>query len=250
MLYDGLNHHEFARPGTTGRRIRDVFIQPVSGGRNRLWFDWGGDSLYIELPFQKGNPLDDTGAKYMPEFVIESSEIDMGTASKLPKFIQDLTATTANLNGSGIRIDVDYKVDDDTEWKNPAKSFLRSPEDTVRLRLANINKFSYRLRGQTNNQLVSPDIRGIVPSGFSRSPRLRILECEAKIQSFTVGGKKQEAKDVINWLDEMSESPYLVHVNSKFEQLDDFDAILHMPNAYPVKANPERDVVTFTLLVV
>lgn len=250
MLYDGLNHHEFARGWASGRRIRDVFIQPVSGARNRLWFDCGGDSVYIELPYNKGNPLDDTGMKYMPEFVLESSEIDMGTASKLPKFIQDLTATTKNLNGNGIKIDVDFKVDAETTWKNPSRAFLKSPEDEVKLRLVNINKFSYRIRGSTDNQLVPPDIRGIVPNGFARSPRLRILECEAKIQDITVNGKVQKAKDVFNWLDEMSEFPYPVQVNSKYHQFDDFEAILQMPNAVTLKASPERDFVSFTLLVV
>jgi len=250
MLYDGLNHHEFARGWASGRRIRDVFIQPVSGARNRLWFDCGGDSVYIELPYNKGNPLDDTGMKYMPEFVLESSEIDMGTASKLPKFIQDLTATTKNLNGNGIKIDVDFKVDAETTWKNPSRAFLNSPEDEVKLRLVNINKFSYRIRGSTDNQLVPPDIRGIVPNGFARSPRLRILECEAKIQDITVNGKVQKAKDVFNWLDEMSEFPYPVQVNSKYHQFDDFEAILQMPNAVTLKASPEHDFVSFTLLVV
>jgi hypothetical protein len=252
MLYDGLNHHEFARGLASGRRIRDVFIQPVSGGRNRLWYDCGGDSIYIELPLNKGNPLDDTGIKYQPEFVLESSEIDMGTASKLPKFIRDLTATTKNLNGSGIRIDVDYQLDENTgttTWKNPNKSFIKSPEDTITIKASNIRKFSYRIRGRTDNQLIPPDLRGLVPSGFSRSPRLRILECEAKVQSSVVNNRNQTAKDVMAWLDEMSESPYLVHVNSKFEQFDDFDAILHMPNLSSLKADPEKDLVSFTLLV-
>jgi hypothetical protein len=254
MLYDGLNHHEVSRGLFSGRRIRDVFIQPVSGARNRLWFDCGGDSIYIELPYNKGNPLDDTGSKYMHEFVLESSAIDMGTASKLPKLIQDLTVTANNLNGNGIRIDVDVKFDEDvgTAWTvddNLYKSFKTSPEDSVKIGKSNIRKFSYRLRGQTDNQLVPPDITGIVPSGISRSPRLRILECEAKIQTSTINGKKQKAEDVTNWLDEMSESPILVHVNSKFDSFDDFDAILHMPAQYPIKAVPERDVVVFTLLV-
>lgn len=252
MLYDGLNHHEVARGLFSGRRIRDVFIQPVSGSRNRLWFDCGGDSIYIELPYNKGNPLDDTGMKYMHEMVLESSEIDMGTASKLPKFIQELTATTKNLNGNGIKIDVDIQIDDAVgtlTWTNLYRAFTKSPEDIIKIGASNIRKFAYRLRGQTDNQLVPPNISGIVPSGFSRSPRLRILECEAKVQDVTVNGKKQKAADVVNWLDEMSESPYLVHVNSRFGPLNDFDAILHMPAVYPLKATPEKDVVVFTLLV-
>ena len=106
LVYDGLNWHEMMR-GFANKRIRDVFIQTVSGGRNRLWIDHGGDSIYIEMPYLKGNPLDDTGMSYMHESVVESAIIDMGTASKLPKYIKELTVTADNLDGYGKRIELD-----------------------------------------------------------------------------------------------------------------------------------------------
>jgi hypothetical protein len=134
--------------------------------------------------------------------------------------------------------------------EKPFSFFYEQPRRYNQTSVSNINKFSYRLRARTDNQLIPPDIRGIVPSGFSRSPRLRILECEAKIQDVVINGKPQKAKDVMTWLDEMSESPYLVHVKSKYEQFNDFDAVLQMPTSYALKALPERDMVAFTLLVV
>jgi hypothetical protein len=163
MMFDGLYWHEFARAWAAGKRIRDVAIQVVSGGRNRLWFDCGGDTCYIELPSNKGNPLDDTGVRYMHEAVVESCEIDMGSASKLPKYIESLTATTKNLNSQGIRIDVDYQMDDGigltgiNNWME-AGSFYKSPEDTVKIREGNLNKFAYRLRLQTDNSATPPDL--------------------------------------------------------------------------------------------
>jgi hypothetical protein len=252
MLYDGLNHHEFARGWASGRRIRDVFIQPVSGARNRLWFDCGGDSVFVELPLNKGNPLDDTGAKYMHEFVLESSEIDMGTASKLAKFIKEMTITSKNLNRDGIKIDFDYQLDENigtSTWVQTEDPFVVSPEDTIQINEGNLRKFAYRLRGKTDNQLIPADIRGIVPNGFARSPQRRILECTAKIKDLTVNGKSQKAKDVVAWLEEASEGAFLIYVASTYEQYNDFYAILAPPNIYPVRANPEADNVTFTLLV-
>lgn len=252
MLYDGLNWHEFARGWAAGRRIRDVAIQPVSGGRNRLWFDCGGDSVFIELPYNKGNPLYDSSVKYMHEAVIESSEIDMGTSSKLPKFIKDMTMTVKNLNGAGIYVDLEYQVDEKigtTEWTPVEGAFLKSPEDEVHIGEGNIRKFAYRLRIHTDDQLVPPDIRGIVPNGFARTQMRRILSCSALVKDVSVNGRPVKAKDVMEWLEEAAQGAYLLHVHSKFEQMDDFDCVISPPNINPIKATPEQDAVSFTLLV-
>lgn len=249
MLYDGLNWHEFARAWDTGRRIRDVAIQTVSGGRNRLWYDCGGDSVYIELPYNKGNPLYDTGARYMHESSIESSVIDMGTASKLPKFIKEVTLTSDNLNNSGINVAFDYKVDDDTAWTLKG-TFLQSPEDTLNVNEPNIRRFQYRLRLNTDNQLVPPDITGFVPTGFARSQQRKIFSFECKVRNVQVNGKPQLAKDVINWLEEVAESAYVITMHSKYEGLNDYyNLIIAPPNTYPIRSNPEVDTITFSAML-
>ena len=252
MLYDGLTWHEFARAFGVGKRIRDVFIQPVTDARNRLWFDCGDNSLFIELPYNKANPLHDTAVKYMHEFVLDSAEIDMGSASKLPKFIKDMVMTSKNLNGQGIKVDFDYQLDEKigtSDWVLTDMPFIKSPEDTIEVLEGNIRRFAYRLRGHTDNQLVPPDIRGIVPNGFARSQSLRILEVTATVKDFTVNGRPQKAKDTIAWLEESAEGAFLVHVNSAFEQYNEFDCVLAPPSIYPIKTVPESDTVTFTLLV-
>jgi hypothetical protein len=254
MLYDGLAFHEFTRGWAAGRRIRDVAIQTISGGRNRLWFDCGGDSCYIELPLNKGNPLYDTGAHYMHEFVVESSEIDMGTASKLPKFIKDMTLTSKNLDGHGKTVFFDYQLDDDigkagvANWVLGGK-FTESPEESLSVNEGNIRKFAYRLRAFTDDNTIPPDIRGIVPTGFARSPARKIISVDCDIRNMQVNGKKQDAKDVVNWLEEAAESAYMIDVRSSYWQMDDYLCIVAPPSIYPIRAEPESDRVTFNLLV-
>jgi hypothetical protein len=252
MLYDSLQWHEFARSWYSGRRIRDVFVQPVSGGRNRLWYDCGGDMVFVELPLNKGNPLDDTAAKYMHEFEIISTEIDMGTASKLPKFIKDMTLTSKNLNSAGIYVDFEYQLDDDvggSTWVNKELKFTTSPEDVVQINEGNIRKLAYRMIGHTDNQLVPPDIRGIVPNGFSRSPMRRILECQATVSDVTVNGRKQGAQETMDWLEEASQGTYFVHMKSRYRPLNDYYAILAPANVYPIRTDPQTNTVTFSLMV-
>lgn len=249
MLYDGLNHHEFARAWKAGRQIRDVAIQTVNQGRNRLWYDCGGDLVYVELPFNKGNPLYDTGAKYMHESSVESSVIDMGTASKLPKFIKEVTLTSDNLNNAGINVAFDYKVDDDTAWTLKG-TFLQSPEDTLNVNEPNIRRFQYRLRLNTDNQLVPPDITGFVPTGFARSQQRKIFSFECKVRNVQVNGKPQLAKDVINWLEEVAESAYVITMHSKYEGLNDYyNLIIAPPSQYPIRSNPEVDTITFSAML-
>lgn len=253
MLFDGLYWHEMARAWAAGRRIRDVAIQAVSGDRNRLWFDCGGDSVYISLPFQKGNPLHDTAISYMHEAVLESADMDMGGVSKLPKYVDSLTVTSKNLNSQGIYIDVDYQLDDDigdlgiNNWTQ-AGSFLKSPEDSVRIDEGNIGKFAYRLRMHTDNKLIPPDVRGIVPTGFARSPARKIFTFEAKVRNVSVNGKVQTAKELTGWMEEAAQSAYPVHIFSTFEQINDHDCVLAPPNIYPIRANPESDTITFTMM--
>jgi len=249
MLYDGLNWHEFARAWEAARRIRDVEIQVVSGGRNRLWYDCGGDSCYIEMPFNKANPLYDSEAKYMHEAVLESSVIDMGTASKLPKYIKEMTLTSNNLDGQGKRVYLDYKTDNDEKW-TLAQPFILSPEDTVDINESNIRRFQYRLRIQTDDQLVPPDITGIVPNGFARSPMRKTFILEADVRNVTVNGKPQKAADVINWLEEASESAFPIVMESKYGQLDGYwNVIIAPPNIYPIRAIPETNRITFSAML-
>jgi len=65
----------------------------------------------------------------------------------------------------------------------------------------------------------------------------------------TINGKQFKARDTIAWLEEAAENAYLVHVNSTFEQFDDFDCVLAPPNIYPIRSNPDTEVVSFNLLV-
>ncbi len=249
LLYDGLNWHEFSRSWKTGKRIRDVFVQPVLDAIDRLWFDCGGDLVYVELPNDVTNPIDDPTVKYMHEGVLYSSKIDMGTASKLPKFIKDITITTKNLNKRGIKIYFEYQIDDEVEgdvWRMANKeAFTESPEDTININEGNIRAFAYRLRLQTDNQLVTPDIQGIVPTGFSRSPFNRILEVTAVIKDTP----EQKTNQVVTWLEEIAASASLVKVNSDFEEYNDFFALVAPPNIYPIKATPDQNAVSFTMLV-
>jgi len=259
MMFDSsMNQHEFMRAFASGRRIRDVAIQVVSGARNRLWIDCGGDSIYIELPLGKGNPLYDTGAKYMHEFVLESSVIDMGTASRLPKFIKELTAVTKNLDAKGKYIDVDYQVDnliDKTginNWRR-AEPLLVSPESTTKINESNIRRFKYRLRAHTDDQTIPPDVIAVAPNGYARSQMRKTFSVQCLLTEVTANGRKIPAGEVTQWLEDAAQNAMLVHMDSTFGEMDGYDCLIGPPDRYPIKSETPagagaQTLVTFTLL--
>lgn len=219
MCYDGVTWHEVFRAPAAGLRVRDVAIQPISGARAKLWIDCGGDLIYVILPLNKARPIDDTSSMYMHEGVLYSSTIDAGAASKLPKLIKSLTATTKNLNGSGIRIECEYQVDDDigkdgfANWIR-VQPFLISPEDTVAINAANITQFRYRLRLLTNSNTAPPDLKGIVPNGLARGTARPVYALRVKGDKITVGGKTSDPDSLLAYLIEAQQNPGTVLMTS------------------------------------
>lgn len=255
LVFDDIGWHEWLRGYAAGKRIRMVKAQSNPGARNRLWVDVGGELVYQELPFKKSAPRLDSGALYQHEGVVESSIIDMGTASDLPKFIKHLVVTVANLNTQGMVVELDYQVDEKChtgEWVH-ATTLMESPESLGHLGLQNIKRFSYRLRMQTSNASVSPDIEGVVPNGYARTP-LKLL-WTLRIKSggvFQIGSQaSQSTSKLWQWLMENARLPYSVFMESKYLEADGYNVIVHPPRMFPYKpprpGEPGEAVLTLVL---
>ncbi len=257
QVWDGLSWHEVFRAPAAGMRIRDVALQPISGARSKLWIDCGGEMIYITLPLNKANPLYDPSAAYMHEGYLVSSTIDMGTASKLPKFIKELTATAANLNGAGVRVEVDYQVDQKiglsgyNNWIT-AQPFTYSPEDTIPIGEP-CTQFRYRLRLQTDTATTPPDVKGIVPSGHARGA----FKWTWNFTVTTGGGKgrnKVDRDEFDAWLTEAGRTPGRIKMTSTWHSLHNYDVVIAPPRMRairpPTKNKQELDSYSFTLIEV
>jgi len=136
----------------------------------------------------------------------------MSEAGKLAKLIKDLTAITAYLNGRGIRVEVDYQVDDkiNTDGYNAwthAGAFLKSPEDTVFIGAQNIRQMRYRLRLMTDTSTTTPVIKTVVPSGIARGPIKSMWTMLIHTrEDQTPAGNIQKPNEMIDWLLEVAES--------------------------------------------
>ena len=246
MAFDGYGWHEIVRAYGAGRRIREVKMQPCEGTRNRLWWDCSGDLMCQIWPNGKANPLYDDSIAYMHEATIESAAIDMGTAAKLPKFIGSLVAFTKNLK-AGITVGVSYQTDDDvgTNTWTEAGAFTQSPEDEIQINAENVGRFSYRLILNTNDENTPPDIQGVIPSGFARSPFRMIWNIRIKTGiGFTKQGTKAMSQEkLLSWLYDAARYPGRIKMTSKtYEQLDGRRVIVVPPQFHPTAgASPGKD---------
>jgi hypothetical protein len=253
LAWDGLGWHEILRGRQTGERIRMVKVQANEGTRNRLWVNQGGDLTYQEMPL-KSSPTLDSGARYQHEGVLESAALDMGTASGLLKFINELTITVKNLNTAGRNIFVDVQSDENTHTRNWVNidSLTRSPESVSKLQLESVRRFCYRLRLVTNDNTVPIDIEGIVPNGYARTPYKIIWTMQVQAGgSSSRRGKIATADEIIKWLLDESRKAGGVWMTSVFFLADNFRVILHPPRTFPITMargkNPEADAFTLSL---
>lgn len=257
QAWDGLSWHEVFRAPKAGMRIRDIALQPISGAGSKLWIDCGGELIYITIPLNKANPLYDPSQAYQHEGYLVSSIIDMGVASLLPKFIKQLTATAANLNGAGIRVEVDYQTDEKcgldgyNNWIT-AQPFTYTPEDTIEIG-ASCTQFRYRLRLMTDVSTTPCDVKGIVPTGHARGP----FKWTWMFTIQTGGGKgegKVDRDEFDRWLTDAGRNPGRIRMTSRWHSLHNFDVVIAPPRMRairpPTKNKQELDTYQFTLIEV
>lgn len=254
LAWDGLGFHEVLRGRTAGDRIRMVKVQPCPDSRARLWSQMGGELVVQELPYKKASPRLDEGVKYQHEAVIESAAIDMGAASGLPKYINELVISVSNLNIEGREIYIDYQFDDDVRTNNwtYAGMVTRSPESVMFMGLENVRRFAYRLRINCNDNTVPIDIEGVVPSGYARTPYKMVFTMQVQAGGiYSRKGKTASSGELVRWLLDASRQPGRVKMTSIYELAHNWNVIIHPPRMTPLVPQkgsaPEQSSLTLVL---
>jgi hypothetical protein len=252
-VYNGLSWTELYRTEGTGHRIRNIFWQPNETGRDRIWIEQGDDLVYIDMPLDVASPIYDTGLKYGHEFSVVLPTFDNG-AARLPKYIRSLAASSTNLNGSTIRIEIDYQKDDDintSTWKY-AGSLLNSPEDEILTYLGNVRAIRFRIRVLTSDLTVPPIIDAIVAEGFTRTPNRTTWNIRIKVGGKNrLGNTDANASDLLAWLRRCSQYPGEVVMESVFPELHNRRVIISPPIVQRTGLNKQLHIWkgTFTLSI-
>lgn len=226
--------HEIFRAHETGARIRNLFWQSCPGTRPRLWFDCGGDVMCMEFP-ERFNPIRDTSVKYHHEAVIESSTIDMQTAS-LYKYFHDMTLRARNL-GAGTKVVLEYKLDADiedstVEWI-PVGEFLVSPKSELQIRRGEVTKIRLRLRLLTDDCDKPPIIEAWNLEGFSRKPLKYQYQFRGVTKTFMMtktGTEDAEPADLLSFLEDSARKARILTMKSSYPDMDGISVIMEPPS--------------------
>lgn len=171
--WNGIGLHEIWRGWRVGRRVRDLFWQPCAGTRSRLWLDTGTDSVFIEFPMNRSNPLLDTDLSHSSDFSYITGTIDI-EKENLYKSISQIRISSENLSVGARWVEVDYQMNEDVETSN--WTYLgrveQSPYDVLFMAMGEMHKIRFRFRAHSDDKstpaiITSVDILGDV----SEAPR-------------------------------------------------------------------------------
>lgn len=231
--------HEVLRSWEVGRQIMDVFWQPCEDTNPRLWHNIGGDLVYQVFP-RSPRPIADPDIPFQPEFVFETSTIDLLNSNS--KYFGTLSAVTKNLNNNGHVIEVDYQTDDDvgtSKWI-ATDALVRSPEDASQIATGNKKKLRLRFRGLAKNLKLPPVIENWGLSLFERTepPRYFTIQCKTSPQQKVKNGGADDHKpdELLAALEEMNKTAEVLKLFSIDKSLHEKQVTMYLAP----KADKER----------
>lgn len=163
--------HEVYRAPAAGQRIRAMAFQTIPGTTpDRLWVQVGNDIISINFPSGGLDPLVDENMQYTWESTIEYSRFYVGMYD-VQKFFRSFKIWADNLS-AGQNIELDYRVNEDTEWSTCDGAFTDETKELFPVAGYGTNGVCIqpRLRILTND--CSKTVRGkaLVINNISRVP--------------------------------------------------------------------------------
>lgn len=176
VLDSGGWHERYRAP--LGQRILAMSFQVVPGSTpDRLWIYQGNDLIILPFPSETTNELEDENYKFAPEFSITLSRMHAGLFDVM-KLIRKLKLQTENLEtdeNTGDPVcwfELDYRVNDETEWQQVDQRFDTSPTQEVdfidEYGLAG-KRLQFRIRGYTTDNTKTPVLLAIVVNAVLRT---------------------------------------------------------------------------------
>lgn len=242
MTLQDRSWHEQVRAFASGRRIRNLAWLNHVQTRSHLTWECAGELMYQEMPLFGVRPIQDSGALYQHEAVIEFPTYDMLNTD--PKFFSYFALDSRNLANAntaavyGREIAVDYQLNDQvggTTWIN-AGSFGISPQDKVDLNLGSKYKIRPRLRIENNSTTTPPIAENFALSLFQRVKTHSTLMMEIN----AYGEDEISGEEIWQGIIDMVISAETVNVESIFSFLHNKRVVLPSePNTNITNINPE-----------
>jgi hypothetical protein len=175
ILDSGGWHERYRAP--LGQRILAMSFQVVPGSTpDRLWVYQGNDLIILPFPSETTNELEDSSYSFAPEFSVTLSRMHAGLFDVM-KLIRKLKLQTENLEtdeDTGEPVcwfELDYRVNEETEWQQITQRFDTSPTQEVdfidEYGLAG-KRLQFRIRGYTTDNTKTPVLLAVVVNAVLR----------------------------------------------------------------------------------
>lgn len=227
ILESGGWHERYRAP--KGQRISMMSFQVTPGELpDRMWVYQGNDLLFLPFPSDTVNELEDENYTFAPEFSITFARMHAGLFDVM-KVIRKLKLQTENLEADSDTgepicwIEVDYKLNQDTEWYSFDDIFLDSPTQEVdfgkqpEYGLA-AKRLQFRIRGYTTDNTKTPVLLALIINSVLRTDvkyiygpvQFRLMDSEPTLQGTGETDDLHYAKDkreqMENWADASTDS--------------------------------------------
>lgn len=232
-ILESTGWHELYR-APYGQQINSSAFQVIPGDvPDRLWMFQGNDLLYLPFPSDTVNELEDENYAFAPEFNVTLARMHSGLFDVM-KLVRKLKLQTENLEVNAITglpvcwFEIDYRVNEDTEWNTLDTIFNSSPTqevDFIRQHGLAGKRLQFRIRGYTTDSSKTPIFLAVIINAVLRADVkymygpfvVRAMDAETTLDpeitdDLDSNGKLECLED---WADASSDSMLLVNSVSK-----------------------------------
>lgn len=170
LVMDGGGWHEHYR-APKGERISALAMQVVPGGHaNRLWMKQGNDMVWLPMPSDSTNELEDSDYRYTHEGALVLSRMHAGMMD-VQKMVKTIKLWSAELVSGEQWIELDYRLNQDEEWTSVSGAFEESPQ--ARMDFSGMygmaaKRIQIRLRFYTADATATPILMAVIVEAVMR----------------------------------------------------------------------------------
>jgi len=178
LIYNQGGWHELYRAPQPGLRIRNLYYQAIPGPTpDRLWISQGSDVLYLHMPSETLNMLEDAELRFTHESHLITGKFSTNLFD-VPKLWNEMKLYSESLSSGAQEVFLDYRLDEDTDWENIEQPFDEGPIQDKFIGEAGrtiSRQIQFRLRLLTNDASVAPVVRAYVMESIGKSPVKHLL---------------------------------------------------------------------------
>lgn len=255
LVREGSGWHEHYR-APKGVRLYAFGFQPIPGSTpDRMWIYQGNDVIWLPFPSDTTNELQDSAYRYTHEAALVLARMHAGMFD-VQKVLRYIKIQSENLSRGVRKIELDYRLNEDTDWTPLEETFEESPTQRIDLigQSGLIGKrIQFRIRSYTTDASVSPILLAFIAEAVIRtsvknqySITFRLMDNADTLNGMREPESQSDPMEILrqlqDWADDSSEGG-LLQMESVSRLYHDRAVFLNPINVQQmsIKPDPQKD---------